>query len=49
MVWCSAWQEVMATNLEGSYNCARAVYPHMQKAGRGKVIFISSIAGIRGL
>lgn len=27
----------MATNLEGSYNAARACYPHMRAAGRGKV------------
>jgi NAD(P)-dependent dehydrogenase (short-subunit alcohol dehydrogenase family) len=42
------WLEVMATNVEGSYNAARACYPHMKKAGRGKVVFVSSIAGTRG-
>lgn len=42
------WTEVFSVNVEGSYNAAHAVYPHMVKAGRGKVVFISSIAGIRG-
>eukprot|EP00887_Chlorella_sp_A99_P006831 scaffold2.g6831.t1 len=41
------WTEVMAVNLEGSYNAAQACYEHMKKAGRGKVVFISSIAGTR--
>lgn len=34
---CSGWTEVMATNVEGSYNAARACYPHMKEAGHGKV------------
>ncbi|EFN59245.1 hypothetical protein CHLNCDRAFT_50121 [Chlorella variabilis] len=42
------WTEVMATNLEGAYNSAQAVHPHMKQAGRGKIVLISSIAGIRG-
>lgn len=41
------WTEVMATNVEGSYNAARACYPHMKEAGHGKVVFVSSIAGTR--
>lgn len=28
------WTEVMAVNVEGSYNAAHACYPHMVKAGR---------------
>ena len=44
----SNWAEVMATNVEGSYNAARACFPYMQKAGHGKIVFISSIAGTRG-
>ena len=43
----SGWTEVLAVNVEGSYNAAHAAYPHMVSAGRGKVIFISSIAGTR--
>ena len=27
------WADVMAVNLEGSYNAARACYPHMAKVG----------------
>ena len=44
----SVWHEVMDTNVHGVYNCCRAVYPHMKAAGGGKVVIISSIAGIRG-
>lgn len=28
------WTEVFSVNVEGSYNAAHAVYPHMVKAGR---------------
>jgi NADP-dependent 3-hydroxy acid dehydrogenase YdfG len=38
----------MDTNVHGVYNCCRAVYPHMKEAGGGKVVIVSSIAGIRG-
>eukprot|EP00887_Chlorella_sp_A99_P004911 scaffold4.g4911.t1 len=44
----SGWKEVIETNLEGSYNAARSCYPYMKQRGRGKVVFISSIAGARG-
>ena len=42
------WTEVFSSNLEGSYNAAQAVYPHFLKAGRGKIVFIASIAAVRG-
>ena len=36
------WDRVMAVNLRGMFLCCRAVYPHMKKEGRGKIINISS-------
>ncbi len=36
------WNKVMHVNVTGSYNCARAVVPAMQKAGEGRIINISS-------
>jgi len=36
------WNKVMHINITGSYNCARAVVPAMQKAGQGRIINISS-------
>ena len=36
------WQQVIGTNLSGSWWCARAVIPHMKERGSGKIVFISS-------
>ncbi|MEO1718957.1 MAG: SDR family oxidoreductase [Pseudomonadota bacterium] len=43
------WQQVMDVNLNGPFFCAQAVYPHMKKAGAGKIITIGSMASIFGL
>src|SRR4029077_5498448 len=32
------WHLVMNTNLTGAFLCAQAVYPHMVRAGAGKII-----------
>jgi NAD(P)-dependent dehydrogenase (short-subunit alcohol dehydrogenase family) len=38
----SDWDRVMGVNLRGLFLCSRAVYPHMQKAGAGRIVNISS-------
>ncbi|MEM1307280.1 MAG: SDR family oxidoreductase [Pseudomonadota bacterium] len=43
------WQQVMDVNLNGPFFCAQAVYPHMKKAGAGKIITIGSMASMFGL
>jgi len=43
------WRSVMATNLDGTYFTLREALRHMDRDGWGRVIAISSIAGIRGL
>lgn len=42
------WKRDVEVNLIGSANVSRAVWPHMVRQGWGRLIFISSIAGIRG-
>ena len=42
------WQHVLNTNLTGVFLCARAVYPHMRKAGGGKIINIGSMTSVFG-
>lgn len=43
------WDQVMAINATGAYNCLNAVLPGMRKRKEGLVINISSIAGKRAL
>jgi NAD(P)-dependent dehydrogenase (short-subunit alcohol dehydrogenase family) len=41
------WDRLIATNLTGAFNLVHVVLPSMRARGRGLVIQISSIAGIR--
>lgn len=42
------WDEVMAVNLTGVFNMARAAVPYLRKSAQGRVVIISSINAIRG-
>ncbi len=42
------WCEVIETNLTGVYNCCRAVIVELMKQRYGKIVNISSVAGISG-
>jgi 3-oxoacyl-[acyl-carrier protein] reductase len=42
------WDAVMAVNLKGVYHCIKAVLPLMTKQRGGRIINISSIAGVMG-
>lgn len=39
------WDRVFASNVRGSFLCAKAVIPHMMEAGGGRIINIASNAG----
>jgi len=39
------WERVLSVNLGGTFNCCKAVVPHMVKKGGGKIINVSSVAG----
>lgn len=43
------WRQIMATNLDGAFYTVRECLQAMRKTGWGRVIAISSIAGLRGL
>ena len=40
------WQAILAVNLTGAFLAAQAVIPGMQRAGRGRIVTISSGAGL---
>lgn len=41
------WSDMLATNLTGTFNCLRAVLPHMT-GGWGRIVAISSMSGRQG-
>lgn len=42
------WEDVLGVNLTAAFRVLRAVVPHMRRAGRGRVVNIASINGLRG-
>jgi NAD(P)-dependent dehydrogenase (short-subunit alcohol dehydrogenase family) len=42
------WDEVIDTQLKGTYLCCRYVLPHMIEQHRGNIVQISSVGGQRG-
>ena len=42
------WQSMLDVNLTGPFLLMKAALPHMIKAGKGSIINISSLAGLRG-
>ncbi|MCB4755715.1 MAG: 3-oxoacyl-[acyl-carrier-protein] reductase [Elusimicrobia bacterium] len=42
------WDAVLAVNLKGPFNCTKAVFSPMRKAGGGRIINVASIVGLMG-
>ncbi|RMF38343.1 MAG: SDR family oxidoreductase [Alphaproteobacteria bacterium] len=40
------WRAIQAVNVDGAFNLARAVVPGMKSAGKGRIVVISSRAGL---
>lgn len=43
-----AWRDVIDTNLTGAFAYAQAASSQMRERGRGAIVFVSSINGLRG-
>lgn len=41
------WNDVLETNLTGTFHMIRAVAPHLRRLGDGKIVNISSVHGVR--
>ena len=42
------WDQVIAINLKGTYNCTKAVTRRMMKQKSGKIVNVASIVGVMG-
>src|SRR5438309_1636697 len=40
------WDRDLKVNLTGAFNCSKAVWPHMKQRNWGRIIMMSSIAGL---
>ena len=44
-----SWDRIIATNLTGAFDCAQAALPDLLKSANGRLIFIASVASLRGI
>src|SRR5205085_556520 len=45
----ATWQEVMATNVQGTFLCSREAFRQMSQSGKGgAIVNLSSLSGVRG-
>jgi 3-oxoacyl-[acyl-carrier protein] reductase len=42
------WRRVLAVDLDGVFNCCKAVVPHMRARGTGRIVNVASVAGKEG-
>ena len=42
------WNKVIAINLTGTFNCAKAVAPYMMEKNKGNIVNVSSVVGVYG-
>lgn len=42
------WDQVLAVNLKGYFNCSKAVFRSMARSRQGRIINVTSVVGIRG-
>jgi 3-oxoacyl-[acyl-carrier protein] reductase len=42
------WRSVLAVHLDGTYHCCRAVVDHLPRDGQGRIINVTSAAGLTG-
>jgi meso-butanediol dehydrogenase/(S,S)-butanediol dehydrogenase/diacetyl reductase len=44
----AAWDRTIDVNLKGTFLVCKAAIPHLRAAGRGRIVNVSSVAGVRG-
>jgi len=42
----ASWEHTMSVNLTGVFNCCRAAFTIMRKAGRGRIVTVASLSGV---
>lgn len=43
------WDTILGVNLKGAFYCTRAAKPHMERAGAGSIVNVTSVAGVAAM
>ena len=44
-----SWDRIIATNLTAAFDCAQAALPDLLKSDNGRLVFVASVASLRGV
>ena len=44
-----SWDRIIAVNLTGAFDCAQAAIPDLLESANGRIVFIASVASLRGV
>ena len=44
-----SWDKIIATNLTAAFDCAQAALPDLMKSDNGRLVFVASVASLRGV
>jgi NAD(P)-dependent dehydrogenase (short-subunit alcohol dehydrogenase family) len=44
-----SWDRIIATNLTAAFDCSRAAIPDLLKSDSGRLVFVASVASLRGV
>ena len=44
-----SWDRIIATNLTGAFDCAQAALPDLMQSANGRLVFVASVASLRGV
>ena len=44
-----SWDRIIATNLTAAFDCARAAIGDLLKSDNGRIVFVASVASLRGV
>jgi 3-hydroxybutyrate dehydrogenase len=44
-----SWDRIVAVNLTAAFDCAQAAISDLRHSGNGRLVFVASVAGLRGL
>ena len=44
-----SWDRIVATNLTAAFDCAQAAIGDLMKSDNGRIVFVASVAGLRGV